>query len=459
MKYLYLIRHAKSSWVDDSLRDHQRPLNTRGQKQLGPMSNAVRAAGVLDGPIFCSNATRAQQTLDGLIPEDLRQNAHVDPMLYTFDYKVLIDWLRQGRGENSITLIGHNPALEELAGYLLKQAPASFPTCAFMQIALPIKHWYKLARGKGHLEQFLTPKDVSYEQFRRKRKKIPASEDVPLTRHIPDALQHQYQRMRDLEAGVIQGFDDEFLHQYRIAIRRSRAIAESVSELNGDAELRKVVKTLKRHAQATSQLRDLHVVLADLTLWQLEEGTQAALVSSGARSYFRNQADLEHQALAKRMSGRKYRKDMDDWHRLMTSRHFEKITRKLTTGDIRKALNKRIKHYNTLALQLSNQASDENYHRLRKLLKRIRYLAELDKPEFQEMLRQLKHRQQRFGEFQDLHVQIDSLTTFRNSIATEPDMLEPVAGLNDLIASLATEKTGVRDEILTLGGIDGHPVL
>lgn len=87
--------------------------------------------------------------------------------------------------------------------------------------------------------------------------------------------------------------------------RRSRAIAESVSEVNGDAELRMLVKTQKRHAQATSQLRDLHVVLADLTLWQLEEDTQAALISSGARSYFRNQADLEHQALAKRMTGRK----------------------------------------------------------------------------------------------------------------------------------------------------------
>ncbi len=453
MKYLYLIRHAKSSWADDSLPDHKRPLNSRGQKQLGPMSNAVRATGILDGPIFCSKATRAQQTLDGLIPEDLRQNTHVAPWLYTFNYKVLLERLRKAGDEESITLIGHNPALEELAGYLLKQAPDSFPTCAFMRIALPIKHWNKLARGKGQLDQFLTPKDVSYEQFNRKRKKTPGNEDTPLTRHIPEALQHQFQRMRDLEPGVIQGYDDEFLHQYRIAIRRSRAIAESVSEINGDGELRKALKTLKNHARATSQLRDLHVFLTDLKQWQFEEDTQAALISSGARSYFTNQANLEHQALAKRLSGKKYRKDMDEWHQLITSRHFEKITRKLPAGDIRKALNKRIKQYNTLARQLNRQSPDDDYHRLRKLQKRIRYLAELDKPEFREMLRQLKHRQQRFGDFQDLHVQIEMLTTFRNSIAPEPDMLEPVAGLNNLIAGLASEKASVRDDILALGGI------
>lgn len=459
MKYLYLIRHAKSSWADDSLGDRQRPLNSRGRKQLGPMSKAVRAAGVLEGPIFCSNATRAQQTLDGLIPGDLRRNTHVEPALYTFNHKVLIDWLRERQEEESITLIGHNPALEELAGYLLKQAPESLPTCGFMQIALPIKHWHKLAKNRGRLEQFLTPKDVSYQQFNRKRKKIPGRGNDSLTGHIPEALQHHYERMRELEAGVIRGFDDEFLHQYRIAIRRSRAIAESVSEISGDSDLRKAVKIMKRHAKATSQLRDLHVLLAELERWQLKAETQSALVSSGARSHFANLADLEHRALAKRMAGKKYRKDMDSWHQLITSRHLEKITRKLTTADIRKALNKRITQYNSLTQQLSPQAPDEDYHSLRKLLKRIRYLAELDKPAFQEMLRQLKHRQQRFGDFQDLHVQIDMLTTFRNSIATEPDMLEPVAGLNDLIAGLAAEKASVRDDILTLGGIDGHPVL
>ncbi len=459
MKYLNLIRHAKSSWADDSLRDHERPLNSRGQKQIGPMGRAVRAAGVLDGPIFCSNATRAQQTLEGLIPQHARKETHIAPVFYTFNYQVLLDWLKDREDEDSITLIGHNPALEELAGYLLKQAPESFPTCAFMQIALPIRHWHRLEKNKGRLEQFLTPRDVSYEQFNRKRKKIPGSGDVPLTGHIPEALQHQHGRMRDLEAGVIRGFDDEFLHQYRIAIRRSRAVAESVSEISGDAGLHKAVKVLKRHAQATSQLRDLHVFLADLEQWQLEEDTLAALIRSGARNYFTNLADFEHHKLARRLTSKKYQKDMESWHRLITSRHFEKITRKLETQDTRKALRERITQYNSLEQELNRQSPDDKFHSLRKRLKRIRYLAELAKPPLSNLLKQLKHRQQRFGDFQDLHVQIDMLTVFRNSIAAEPDMLEPVAGLNDLIAGLVSEKASLRDKILTLGGIDGHSVL
>lgn len=452
MKHLYLIRHAKSSWADDGLRDHQRPLNNRGLKQLAPMGRAILADGAFDGTVYCSNATRAQQTLEGLIPSNHQHAVKLAPVLYTFNHEVVLDWLRD-RDEDSITLIGHNPALEDLAGLLLKHAPDTFPTCSYMHITLPIEHWREIGKNRGRLERFLTPKDVSYKQFHRKRTKIRIDEHSPLAWHIPESLLHQYQRIRDLEPGVLQGYDDEFLHQYRIAIRRSRAIAEAVVDISGDSDLRKAVKSLKRHGQATSRLRDLHVLLGDLAQRPLEEDTRLALVSSGARSYFANLADIEHQELTKRLNCGQYRKDMDEWYQLITSRHLKKITRKLAIKDIHKALKKHMHKHDAVARQLNEQSPDDHFHDLRKRLKRIRYLAELNKPAFHDRLRPLKHRQQRFGDFQDLHVQIDMLLAFRNSIATEPDMLAPVAGLNTLISDLAVEKHRVRADILTLGGI------
>ena len=175
---------------------------------------------------------------------------------------------------------------------------------------------------------------------------------------------------------------------------------------------------------------------------------------SGALSHFANLADVEHQKLVKRLKGGRYHKDMDEWHRQLTSRHLKKVTRKLATRDIWKALEKRTEKHNVLVGQMNEQSPDDRFHDLRKLLKRIRYLAELDKPAFHDRLGRLKQRQQRFGDFQDLHVQIDLLLAFRDGIATEPDMLAPVAGLNTLIAELTEEKKRVRDEILTLGAID-----
>ncbi|MEQ3622934.1 MAG: CHAD domain-containing protein [Marinobacter sp.] len=453
MKHLFLIRHAKSSWSDGSLTDHERPLNSRGLKQLGPMGKAIRSEGAFEGTLYCSNAARARQTLEGLVPNNVLATAKVAPVLYTFNHAVVLDWLHD-REDDRITLIGHNPALEELAGLLLKHAPEAFPTCSFMHIILPIEHWHQAGRNTGRLERFLTPNDVSYQQFNRKWKSKHSHGNTPLVEHIPESLLHQYHRMRDLEPGVLQGYDDEFLHQYRIAIRRSRAVAESVAEISGDDNLHKAVKTLKGHAQATSYLRDLHVFLANLAQWPLEEATQTALVRSGALSHFANLADVEHQKLVKRLKGGRYHKDMDEWHRQLTSRHLKKVTRKLATRDIWKALEKRTEKHNVLVGQMNEQSPDDRFHDLRKLLKRIRYLAELDKPAFHDRLGRLKQRQQRFGDFQDLHVQIDLLLAFRDGIATEPDMLAPVAGLNTLIAELTEEKKRVRDEILTLGAID-----
>lgn len=65
MKHLFLVRHAKSSWADETLCDRERPLNARGESQLAPLGNALKAAGAFEGEIFSSDATRAIATLEG----------------------------------------------------------------------------------------------------------------------------------------------------------------------------------------------------------------------------------------------------------------------------------------------------------------------------------------------------------------------------------------------------------
>lgn len=58
MKDLFLIRHAKSSWTDDSLRDMDRPLNKRGKRQVEAMAHSLLQLGALNGPIHASHACR-----------------------------------------------------------------------------------------------------------------------------------------------------------------------------------------------------------------------------------------------------------------------------------------------------------------------------------------------------------------------------------------------------------------
>jgi len=157
MKTLFLIRHAKSSWKQSGLPDHDRPLANRGKRQLKLMAPLIQAAGAFDGPVFCSTACRARQTLAGLLGELDRPVVALDHALYTFDWNDLLDWLAD-RDEDRLTLIGHNPALEDLAAYALQKTTKHMPTCAFMHIEVASTQWTQLPAQDSRLLAFVTPK-------------------------------------------------------------------------------------------------------------------------------------------------------------------------------------------------------------------------------------------------------------------------------------------------------------
>lgn len=265
-------------------------------------------------------------------------------------------------------------------------------------------------------------------------------------RDIPEALLHQARRLHHLERGVILGLDPEFLHQYRIAIRRSRAIGESVEEAAGDRSLAGALAELKGHARATGPLRDLHVLLEDLPeLCCDNQEIEAAL-----RVWFEREAAGLHRKLVKRLQSRRYRESLDHWYHQLDSRAFRKLAGSLRPKDIRKAVGHRIAGFNRRTAELMHTSPDEDIHRLRKQLKRIRYLMELDSRAWRPALKTLKDRQALYGDFQDLHVQIDLMDRFGRAA---PDVLP--AALAGIRQTLVERKAEARKQILALGGLDG----
>ncbi len=159
MKQLFLIRHAKSSWKQRNLPDHERPLSGRGRRQLQTMGPVVRAAGALGHGVFCSTAVRARLTLQGMMDGYLQPRVVFDQTLYTFDDSDLRAWLA-GREEDRVTIVGHNPALEDFVDRLVPDGPGHLPTCCFLHIELPIQRWDMLEGQPGRLLRYDTPKRV-----------------------------------------------------------------------------------------------------------------------------------------------------------------------------------------------------------------------------------------------------------------------------------------------------------
>lgn len=449
MKQLFLIRHAKSSWADDSLSDRARPLNARGQSQLAPLSVALSHHGAFAGDVHASTAARAKATLAGVLPKTFPEpRVHICPELYTFDHQKLVHWLQGVGDQETIAVIGHNPALLELARWLLKQSPTQLPTGSFIHLRIPVDHWHQLekAKGKSKLEALLTPQQFSYTHFVRKQTKRANPDTTGRKRDLADTLQSLHHWLNDLEPGVQLGLDDEFLHQYRITLRRSRAIAESIREVSGSKLLARPVKQLKNRAGATSQLRDLHVLLQQLP--ELCGGNDE--LETGLRTYFELTTVTEQQRLNKSLTSKQHQKRRRDWLNLIESGAFLKLSRSLSHKDIRTTVNRRITQCNRKTAELTPDSPDQQIHALRKLLKRIRYLMELEPDRWKGLLKQVKARQQLFGQFQDLAVQIQLLHQFRSD---SPEALP--AAVPGLETQLILRKAEVREQILALGGVDG----
>ena len=162
---LYLLRHAKSSWADPGLADHDRPLAPRGRRASKVIGRHLREQGIEPELVLCSSARRARETLERL--GLARRGAHVEPGLYGADAGTLLARLHEvPAAVPSVMLIGHNPGLQDLALLLSRPGPdvreleAKFPTAALAIFALPGPGWRTLDRGTAELIEFVRPRDL-----------------------------------------------------------------------------------------------------------------------------------------------------------------------------------------------------------------------------------------------------------------------------------------------------------
>jgi phosphohistidine phosphatase len=165
MRTLYLLRHAKSSWDDPALADHERPLAPRGRRDARRIAKHLRRRGITPALVLCSSAVRTQETLDLLRPALAEVAVQVEEQLYGASSETLLKRIHALPDEvGSLLLIGHNPGLQDLAlalassGAELERLEAKFPTAAFATLALA--RWSSLGPGDAELVSYLVPKQL-----------------------------------------------------------------------------------------------------------------------------------------------------------------------------------------------------------------------------------------------------------------------------------------------------------
>lgn len=169
MLTLSLLRHAKSSWADPELDDHERPLAKRGAKAIPAVAKFIRQEKLRPGLVLCSDAMRTRATLALLLAELGPPTPRViyDDALYLASPDAIRTEL--GRVEDGILhvlVVGHNPGLHaltlELVGEgdrkMLAMLAREFPTGALAVLSFDVASWKDLRSASGHLEHFTTPR-------------------------------------------------------------------------------------------------------------------------------------------------------------------------------------------------------------------------------------------------------------------------------------------------------------
>ncbi len=172
MLRLTLLRHAKSSWDDSDLPDHERQLTKRGTRAAARIGRYIAEHRLAPDLILCSDAIRARATL-ALVLSMLDQpapNATILPELYLADPDGILSTIRSHAGlANHILVIGHNPGLHALAlslpilskGNNLAQLAMKYPTAALAQFAFNENDWADIQPATGKLERYVTPRALS----------------------------------------------------------------------------------------------------------------------------------------------------------------------------------------------------------------------------------------------------------------------------------------------------------
>ena len=168
-RQLFVLRHAKSSWDDPGLGDHDRPLAPRGQRAVKVLARYIAEHEIAPALVLCSPARRTLETCTGVNPGG---ELSIEPELYEAGADEILTRLRQvGDDTPSVMVIGHNPALQSLVlrlagcdgdapdGSDLADVQRKFPTGALATLSFECP-WTELGRGRATLDGLVRPRDL-----------------------------------------------------------------------------------------------------------------------------------------------------------------------------------------------------------------------------------------------------------------------------------------------------------
>lgn len=302
-----------------------------------------------------------------------------------------------------------------------------------------------------------TPYDDALTNASRKPsdhdKALPLRPEMPAPMAIATVLLHFAAAIDVNVDGTIAAVDTEFLHDLRVAVRRTRSILKLTGDLLPGNLAARFEPEFKWLGDLTTPVRDLDVYL--LGFADMAAGLTSAEPADldPFETFLRRHRALERRRLVRGLRSRRFEKLMDAWRSALAEvadgNGDGPTVAALADERIRRAFRRVVKR----GTHITAESPSEDVHALRKRCKELRYLLEVfgaldaDAP-YRPMIKELKALQNTLGEFQDGEVQREAVREFAalmmNEGAAPPATM---LAMGELAAQLDAHQVRARAEL------------
>ncbi len=227
------------------------------------------------------------------------------------------------------------------------------------------------------------------------------------------------------EEGLRHDLDVEFLHDLRVATRRTRCLLGQLKKLLPARQFIHFRNEFAWLGAMTGPVRDLDVHLLEFPRYAEWAGASYAGDLAPLHALLRRQRSIERRRLLEVLASPRYRNLKSSWRRLLDNEAGAEWTDDVAGLPVSVAVAGIILHRHDKVLKrggrIDNESPDADFHELRKECKKLRYLMEcfasqFPRDEIRPLIKALKCLQDNLGEFQDLCVHRESLLRYSEEL-------------------------------------------
>jgi CHAD domain-containing protein len=261
--------------------------------------------------------------------------------------------------------------------------------------------------------------------------------------------------IKDNEQGTIADTDSEFLHDYRVAVRRTRAGLSQLKGVLPDKISACYAGFFSWLGQITGPTRDLDVYL--LNFAHYKDGLPASIRDdlNPLHEFILVKQQIAHKELAKKLRSAKYLSTILEWEQYLKEQAPLKPLEPNAKLTIKQLADRRISKCYKRVLEegsaITEHSPSEALHELRKSCKKLRYLMEFFQSLYHEnqinhFIKNLKGLQEVLGNFQDLAVQENTLKLYSEEMLNNNIHAKTILAMGVLIQNLDSLRVNARHD-------------